>query len=261
VSVTLRQRGRPDAEPCGRICYAAFTRINTEHGFPPDFPGVEVAIGLLSMTFNHPGFYAVVAERDGRIVGRQCDGRALGDRRHAVRSPSTHQNAEPVAPDASSCSTCSTELPRAAFRACGSCRRRFTTVRCRSTRSSGSMRASRSRHAGPAPLRAAPRPARVRPAREGDALPSATASVSACTATRETGEVSDANPARERPSSSSTAAASRGYATGLAFFAHAVGETDDDVTAECAAWGHRRPGSLVGRGRRTPTSCDEVDGR
>jgi len=69
MSVTLRQARPADAEPCGRICYAAFTRINTEHGFPPDFPGVEVAIGLLSMTFNHPGFYAVVAERDGRIVG------------------------------------------------------------------------------------------------------------------------------------------------------------------------------------------------
>lgn len=56
----------------GRICYEAFTKISTTHAFPPDFPSVEVAIGVLSMMFAHPGFYCVVAESHGRIVGSNC---------------------------------------------------------------------------------------------------------------------------------------------------------------------------------------------
>ena len=61
-----------DAEECGRICYEAFTQVNVRHGFPPDFPGPEVAIGVLSMMFSHPGFYAVVAEIHGKILGSNC---------------------------------------------------------------------------------------------------------------------------------------------------------------------------------------------
>jgi len=61
-----------DAPVCGRICYDAFTRISTAHAFPPDFPSAEVAAGVLSMMFNHPGFYCVVAEEDGRILGSNC---------------------------------------------------------------------------------------------------------------------------------------------------------------------------------------------
>lgn len=69
MSVTLRQ-GRPsDAEACGRICYQAFHTIATAHNFPPDFPNVELAMGVLSMLLAHPQMYAVVAERDGTILG------------------------------------------------------------------------------------------------------------------------------------------------------------------------------------------------
>jgi predicted N-acetyltransferase YhbS len=69
MTISLRRAKPEDAEACGRICYAAFHKISTDHNFPPDFPGPEVAVGLLSMLFSHPGFYAVVAERDGEIVG------------------------------------------------------------------------------------------------------------------------------------------------------------------------------------------------
>ena len=66
-------RARPeDAPVSGRICYDAFTKISTEHGFPPDFPSVEVAAGVLSMMFSHPGFYCVVAESGGQILGSNC---------------------------------------------------------------------------------------------------------------------------------------------------------------------------------------------
>src|SRR4029453_12333733 len=62
--------GRPDDAPaCGRICYEAFSSIASRHGFPGDFPSPEVASGLLAHFLSAPGFYAVVAELDGRVVG------------------------------------------------------------------------------------------------------------------------------------------------------------------------------------------------
>ena len=69
VMDTLRPATAEDAEVCGRICYDAFCAINDEHRFPHDFPSVEAAIELLRTLIDHPGFYSVVAERDGRIIG------------------------------------------------------------------------------------------------------------------------------------------------------------------------------------------------
>jgi GNAT superfamily N-acetyltransferase len=57
---------------CGRICYEAFSSINNQHGFPPDIPSPEVAVGLLSMMFSHPRLYSVVAEIQGQLVGSNC---------------------------------------------------------------------------------------------------------------------------------------------------------------------------------------------
>jgi len=68
-AVRTRRATPADAEPCGRICYDAFTAINREHNFPPDFPSVEAAVGLLTSMFGNPAFYCIVAELDGRVVG------------------------------------------------------------------------------------------------------------------------------------------------------------------------------------------------
>jgi predicted N-acetyltransferase YhbS len=63
------RKGRPeDAEICGRICYEAFKTIAEAHGFPSDFPGPDVPIGMLRWMLEHPKFYGVVAEIDGRVV-------------------------------------------------------------------------------------------------------------------------------------------------------------------------------------------------
>ena len=70
--VAVRKAKPEDASVCGRICYEAFTKISTDHAFPPDFPSVEVATGVLSMMFAHPGFYCVVAESGGQILGSNC---------------------------------------------------------------------------------------------------------------------------------------------------------------------------------------------
>ena len=67
--VIIRAAKPEDAPASGQICFNAFSTINTTHGFPCDFPHPEAAIGLLSIMFSIPGFYAVVAESDGRIVG------------------------------------------------------------------------------------------------------------------------------------------------------------------------------------------------
>lgn len=69
MNVTLRPGNAEDAQRCGTICYEAFKMTAEQHHFPPDFSSPEVATELLAGLFAHPGFYAVVAEEDGRVVG------------------------------------------------------------------------------------------------------------------------------------------------------------------------------------------------
>ncbi|MGQ0736643.1 MAG: GNAT family N-acetyltransferase [Acidobacteriota bacterium] len=69
MNVTLRPGRAEDAQRCGAICYEAFKTIAEQHNFPPDFPSPEVVSGLLAGLIAHPGFHAVVAELDGRIIG------------------------------------------------------------------------------------------------------------------------------------------------------------------------------------------------
>jgi predicted N-acetyltransferase YhbS len=77
-NLMLRTAVPDDSAVCGQICYQAFSAINGAHGFPCDFPGPEAPIGVLSMMFSNPGFYCVVAEHEGRIVGSNClDERAV----------------------------------------------------------------------------------------------------------------------------------------------------------------------------------------
>jgi predicted N-acetyltransferase YhbS len=69
TEVTLRP-GRPsDSNVCGRICYEAFDAIARQHNFPPDLPSLDAATELITMLLSHPGFFSVVAEAGGEIVG------------------------------------------------------------------------------------------------------------------------------------------------------------------------------------------------
>ncbi len=70
--IVVRKATPEDAPICGRICYEAFTKISTEHAFPPDFPSIEVATRILAMMFAHPGFYCVVAGAGGQVLGSNC---------------------------------------------------------------------------------------------------------------------------------------------------------------------------------------------
>lgn len=70
--ITIRRATPADATACGPICFEAFHSINVKHGFPDDIPTVERATGLMAMVFGHPGFYCVIAESNGRILGSNC---------------------------------------------------------------------------------------------------------------------------------------------------------------------------------------------
>lgn len=71
-SVAIRRAVPADAEPCGRICFEAFGKLAAHHNFPPDFPSSDFPIHILSMMFSHPAFFCVVAEQGGQIIGSNC---------------------------------------------------------------------------------------------------------------------------------------------------------------------------------------------
>ena len=69
MNLALRRGSHNDAEACGHIIYDAFKVLADNHKFPPDFPSAEIATGRVSTLLSHPGIYGVVAELNGRIVG------------------------------------------------------------------------------------------------------------------------------------------------------------------------------------------------
>jgi len=71
-SITIRRTKPEDAPVCGRVCFDAFYKISTSHGFPCEFPSSEVAVGILSMMFSHPACYCVAADYDLARWRRSC---------------------------------------------------------------------------------------------------------------------------------------------------------------------------------------------
>jgi GNAT superfamily N-acetyltransferase len=58
-----------DAAAIGDVCFRAFQAVAKAHNFTPDFPSPEIAAGFLAALINHEGFFNLVAEIDGKIVG------------------------------------------------------------------------------------------------------------------------------------------------------------------------------------------------
>lgn len=69
MNAKLRPGTREDAVACGQIDFEAFKSISSQHNFPWDFPSVEIATGVVTMMLSNPGFYSVIADMDGRVVG------------------------------------------------------------------------------------------------------------------------------------------------------------------------------------------------
>ena len=69
MTTLVRSSIPDDARAAGIICYDAFKAIAEQHGFPPDFPSPEVAIGLINTLISRSDVFGVIAEADGRVVG------------------------------------------------------------------------------------------------------------------------------------------------------------------------------------------------
>jgi len=69
MTLSLRSGRASDAAALGEICYGAFKALAEAHNFPPDFPSPDVAADLLGGLIGQRGFFAIVAEIDGKIVG------------------------------------------------------------------------------------------------------------------------------------------------------------------------------------------------
>jgi GNAT superfamily N-acetyltransferase len=69
MNLNLRLATHDDAAPAGAICYAAFKTIAEQHAFPSDFPSPEVAISLFDYMLSRTDIHGVIAEVDGRVVG------------------------------------------------------------------------------------------------------------------------------------------------------------------------------------------------
>jgi predicted N-acetyltransferase YhbS len=69
MNIKLRPGTRKDAAECGLILFEAFKSVANQHNFPWDFPSVEIATSVTTALLSNPGFYCAVAELDGRIVG------------------------------------------------------------------------------------------------------------------------------------------------------------------------------------------------
>jgi GNAT superfamily N-acetyltransferase len=65
----LRPAKPEDSAVCGEICFRAFSKISGDHNFPCDLPSADHTVGFMSAMFSSAGFFCVVAEVDGKIVG------------------------------------------------------------------------------------------------------------------------------------------------------------------------------------------------
>ena len=61
-ALRLRPGTIDDANEVGKIIFDAFSGIADKHGFPREFPTVDIGINVASYFLSNPGFYSVVAE-------------------------------------------------------------------------------------------------------------------------------------------------------------------------------------------------------
>jgi len=69
VNVNLRAATPDDADRIGVIVYEAFKLLGDRHGFPSNFASPEAATEIAAMLLAKPGFYCVVAESEGHVIG------------------------------------------------------------------------------------------------------------------------------------------------------------------------------------------------
>jgi GNAT superfamily N-acetyltransferase len=252
MTVKLRPGVPDDAKVCGQICYEAFGSLAAAHGFPSDFPSPEATIGLMGMLLGHPGFHSLVAEVDGQVVGSNF----LDE-----RSPIVGVGPITVAPtaqdDGIGRALMDGVLARAVYCGAPGVRLLQSGYHNRSlalyAKLGFSFRGSLACMQGPAVTTATPAGYAVRSANRED--------VAACDALcrrvhghHRHGEVADAvdqNGALVVEHDDRIS----GYSTGLAFFGHTVGETNEDLKALIGS-----ASEFAGPGILVPLSNSELVG-
>jgi GNAT superfamily N-acetyltransferase len=72
-TLKLRRGVIGDAKDVGKIIFDAFSGIANKHGFPRDFPTMDIGIDVASSFLSNPGFYSVVAEategNSNKVIG------------------------------------------------------------------------------------------------------------------------------------------------------------------------------------------------
>jgi predicted N-acetyltransferase YhbS len=241
-TIFIRRAKPEDAPECGRICYEAFRKINSDHNFPPEMPAPEMGLGILQMMFSHPSFYCVVAEAGGAVVGSNCL-----DERSSIFGvgPIT---IDPAAQNAGAGRRLMRAvMDRAAERGAPGVRLVQATFHNRSlslyTKLGFDARELLSVMHG-APMRKSIEGCRVRPAKDADAAACDQLCARVHGHTR-SGEVSEAIRQRHATVVERDGRIA-GYTTGLGYFGHAVGESNQDLQALIgAAEGFGGPGIMV----------------
>ena len=243
MGVKLRPGTAGDADACGRICYEAFASIAAAHGYPCDFPSVDVATGLVASLLAKPGIFSVVAEAGGEVVGSN-----FLDERATIAGVGPITVAPATQDGAVGRRLMVAVLDRAAERGAAGVRLVQTAYHTRSLSLYAKLgfvaREPLACLQGP-PLRSAVPGRAVRPAAAGD--------FDACNALCRAVHGHDRAPQLADAIAAGTALVVErdggrvsGYSTGLSFFAHSVGETVDDLEAMIgAAPGFAGPGVLV----------------
>jgi predicted N-acetyltransferase YhbS len=241
-TISIRRAKPEDAPECGRICYEAFRKVNSDHNFPPEMPAPEMGLLVLQMMFSHPSFFCVVAEAQGKVIGSNCL-----DERSSIFGigPIT---VDPAAQNAGAGRRLMRAvLDRAAERGAPGVRLVQATFHNRSlslyTKLGFQVRELLSVLHG-APMRKSIEGCSVRPAREAD-VEGCDQLCAAVHGHTRSGEVSDAIQ-QGHATVIERDARITGYTTGLGYFGHAVAESDRDLQALiAAAVGFGGPGIMV----------------
>lgn len=69
MALRLRPIEPADIEPLGGIAFEAFRSIAERHGFPPDLPDATTGTMVVRHFAVNPKIYGIAAELDGRVVG------------------------------------------------------------------------------------------------------------------------------------------------------------------------------------------------
>jgi predicted N-acetyltransferase YhbS len=239
--IVVRPVRPDDAEMLGRICHDAFAAISDEHNFPRDFPNAEVASGLIASLIANPGFHGVAAEEDGRLLGSNfLDERSVvfGLGPITVDPAAQNKGIGRRLMDAALDRAAARRAPGLRLIQSGYHRRSLSLY----AKLGFSVREPLACMTGPA-IAARIDGARVRPATAADAA----ACNSVCRRVHGHDRSGELEQAVARGTATVVERAGRitGYASQIAFFGHAVGETADDIKALIAASGAIGPPGIL----------------